>query len=776
MLRLNRLPIAVRIYAGFGSLIVLGLMIAAAGGWQLATVAGDVGRLTAMNQRTSRNFTNDLAIETMRRATLQYKTLNDKAAAQQFADAYTRSAGLLQSEEAATPAAEARRAYAAMFEQLDTVKHEFDQLVQLSDAIAASNASLSKAGNDMVNAIAALKSAAQTANDAPAIDAARDCESALLQVRVSALRFSLFRDPQFLAGFRNNYQTLEKLLVAARPRLQGSGMQAAWKTLDTAAPAYRDMFLGQADDIVKSEALFGQQMLPQFVGLEQQFAAAAATLRSEAAATEASVIDGVAGTRHWQEGFAAAALLLGILLSLPIARSIAVPLRAMTAAMRKLAGGDTDVAIPARDGRDEVAAMGEAVEVFRRNAIETTRLAAERDAERTAKDRRQAAMDRYTDEFGQSITGVMETLSSSADTMRAAAESMSVAANQTYERAAATAEGASGSTRDLSGVAAAVEEMSASTAEIGKQVGSVTAAVHDAVERSAVTDSKVAGLADAARRIGEVVGLITDIAARTNLLALNATIEAARAGEAGKGFAVVAGEVKALAAQTAKATQEIGDQITAISTATGEAVGAVQAVGQAIGQVNEVAAAISAAVEQQSSATREISGTVQHVMKAAEQATAAMREVSEISGNSRSASERVLQSADEVGQTARTLREEVTHFLDAMAHSSENERRRYERVSGQGSEATLLVAGKPGGTAIVQDISRGGVALAYGTMLPVGTEVRVELPGTGSAVAARVARSEAGTLALAFRQDPATLASVDLALNALAVRSRRMAA
>ncbi|HUN42649.1 MAG TPA: methyl-accepting chemotaxis protein [Acetobacteraceae bacterium] len=776
MLRLNRLPIAVRIYAGFGSLIALGLMIAAAGGWQLATVAGDVGRLTTMNQRTSRNFVNNLGIETMRRAALQYKTLADKSAAQQFADAYARSAGLLRSEEAETPSAEQRRAYAAMIEQLDTVKREFDQLVQLSDSIAASNANLSKTGGELVSAVETLKTAAQKASDAPAIDAARDCESALLLVRVSALRFTLFRDPQFVAGFRGSYQAMEKLLAAARSRLQGSGMQAAWKTLDSSAPAYRDMFLAQADDIVKSEALFGKQMLPQFASLEQQFEAAAATLRAEAAATQASVTGGVAATRRWQEGFAAAVLLLGIVLSLPIARSIAGPLRAMTAAMRKLAGGDTDVAIPARDGHDEIAAMGEAVEVFRRNMLETARLAAERDAERAAKDRRQAAMDRYTDEFGQSITGVMETLSTSADTMRSAAESTSAAASQTYERATATAEGASGSTRDLAAVAAAVEEMSASSAEIGKQVGSVTAAVHDAVERAAVTDSKVAGLADAARRIGEVVGLITDIAARTNLLALNATIEAARAGEAGKGFAVVAGEVKALAAQTAKATQEIGDQVTAISTATSEAVGAVQAVGQAIGQVNDVAAAIGVAVEQQSSATREISGTVQNVMKAAEQASAAMREVSDISGNSHSATQRVLQSADEVGQTARTLREEVTLFLHAMAHSTENERRRYERVAGRGSEATLVVPGKADVTSVVQDISRGGVALAYRGTMPVGTEVRVELPGVGGAVPARVARCELGMLALAFRQDPATLGRIDLALNALATRGQRAAA
>jgi methyl-accepting chemotaxis protein len=205
------------------------------------------------------------------------------------------------------------------------------------------------------------------------------------------------------------------------------------------------------------------------------------------------------------------------------------------------------------------------------SAVEAARLTAEQETIRTANDRRQAAMDRHTQDFGQTIAGVMTSLMQSAEQMRSSATAMSEGVQYTQADAAATAEGAMASARDLGSVAAASEEMSSSIAEISRQVSGVTAAVQQAVERATVTDQKVAGLAETADRIGEVVRLISDIASRTNLPALNATIEAARAGEAGKGFAVVVSEVQALAAQTAKTTDEISAQVIAIRAATGEA-------------------------------------------------------------------------------------------------------------------------------------------------------------------------------------------------------------
>jgi methyl-accepting chemotaxis protein len=364
---------------------------------------------------------------------------------------------------------------------------------------------------------------------------------------------------------------------------------------------------------------------------------------------------------------ASAAILVSLLASTLIGRLISRPIVAMTGAMRRLADGDLAAMVPAADRRDEVGQMAQALEVFKANAQAARELQEAADQSHADNARRQASMERHTGDFASSTSGLMASLAESAAAMRDTAAAMSEAAQRTRNRASITAQGSSAAAADLAAVAAAAEEMSASINEISHQVARATQAAQEAVHRASATDAKMTSMAALADRIGDVVRLITDIAGQTNLLALNATIEAARAGDAGKGFAVVAGEVKGLATQTAKATEEIATQVAAIRTATTEAVDAVRDVATAIGEVEQVATAIAAAVEEQASSTREIAAGVQSVTASAQQANEAMQEVSSIAEQTDEASSKVLSGASDVGRNADTLRAEITQFLEAMA-------------------------------------------------------------------------------------------------------------
>ncbi|MBB5692128.1 methyl-accepting chemotaxis protein [Muricoccus pecuniae] len=463
----------------------------------------------------------------------------------------------------------------------------------------------------------------------------------------------------------------------------------------------------------------------------------------------------------------AAALVVG-LLTWTVGRGITRPLARVTAATAAMAGGDLGTEVPGAERRDELGLLARALETFRENGLKARRLEEAAAAERAARERRHAAMERHTQDFGASVSGVLAMLGKSAEDMRAAAADMSEVVERTRGGAESTASGAEESSRNLASVAAATEQLSASVAEIARQVAQSASATKAAVERAQSTDAAVRGLSDAADQIGEVVRLITDIAGQTNLLALNATIEAARAGEAGRGFAVVAGEVKTLANQTASATDRIGRQIQAVQAATGEAVQSVREMSAAIGEISSVAGAIAAAVEQQGAATREIASSVQHVSRTTEDATGAMREVAKAADRARGSSDSVSTAARDVAGVSGTLRTEVDHFLRAMrSGGEEKDRRRYERIPARGVRVTLRSAKLPGaGTEVeLKDISRGGAALVLDWEADTGTGLELAFPGVQGPIPARVVRAQGGVVSVVFRQDEESAQRIDRVLD-----------
>ena len=358
--------------------------------------------------------------------------------------------------------------------------------------------------------------------------------------------------------------------------------------------------------------------------------------------------------------------LLGVTLTFVIfvVRSITQPVSAMAGAMNLLANGELQTEIPAQGRSNEIGQMAKAVQMFKDNALRNKELEAKAEEEkRKAEEDKREMMMQTASDFEASVGAVVDSVAHAAHDMQESATSLSSTAEQTSQQAANVASASEEASSNVQTVASAAEELSSSISEISRQVAQSTQIAGAAVAEVDGANQKVQGLADAANKIGEVVALITDIADQTNLLALNATIEAARAGEAGKGFAVVASEVKNLANQTAKATEEISSQIGGIQGATQEAVAAIGSIGGTIAQMNEIASAIAAAVEEQGAATQEIARNVEQAASGTHQVSSNITMVNQAADQTGSSAQHMLTSANELSDQAKALRQEVDTFL-----------------------------------------------------------------------------------------------------------------
>ena len=362
----------------------------------------------------------------------------------------------------------------------------------------------------------------------------------------------------------------------------------------------------------------------------------------------------------------AACVIGGIGVGMYLVRDLSNGIAAVVKPMQALGSGDLSAEVTRRGEKTEIGAMADALQVFKEALIakKAADEAAAADAE--AKIERGRRVDSITRNFEAMIGEIVETVSSASTELEASASTLTATAERAQELATTVASASEEASTNVQSVASATEEMASSVNEISRQVQESARMASDAVGQASRTNERVSELSKAAARIGDVIELINNIAGQTNLLALNATIEAARAGEAGRGFAVVASEVKALAEQTAKATGEIGQQITGIQAATQDSVGAIHEISGTIGKLSEISSAIAAAVEEQGAATQEISRNVQQAAHGTQMVSANITDVQRGATETESASSHVLSAAQSLSGDSNRLKDEVAKFLEAV--------------------------------------------------------------------------------------------------------------
>jgi methyl-accepting chemotaxis protein len=471
-----------------------------------------------------------------------------------------------------------------------------------------------------------------------------------------------------IARFRGNVELAWETISPARMRAD-----LPRKVADAISGVERDYFqiYGQTRDAVLAAAETGEYKISGNDYVAQATTAINSILRLANAVGEAADQEAAKEAANSSSKLLIAGLIfLGCIalafVSFWIAFSrILRPLAALTTAMGELAKGNFSVVLPGLDRKDEMGDMARAVETFKVKAEQKARDEAEAkmQQDQLAAQQRKADMHRLADGFEAAVGAVIQTVSSAATQLEDSATALTKTAEQTHQLSSAVAAASEEATVNVQSVASASEEMAASVNEISRQVQEASRIANDAAQKAHSADQRINSLSQASAKIGDVVELINTIASQTNLLALNATIEAARAGEAGRGFAVVASEVKALAEQTAKATAEIGQQITSIQSATDDSVDNVKEIGIVIGKIAEISATIASAVEEQASATQEISRNVQQAAAGTSEVSSNIIEVSNGASVTGSASTQALAAAKSLSGDTGRLKQEVEKFL-----------------------------------------------------------------------------------------------------------------
>ncbi|MCJ2105340.1 methyl-accepting chemotaxis protein [Methylobacterium sp. E-041] len=514
-----------------------------------------------------------------------------------------------------------------------------------------------------------------TTNWLPSVIATNEIRAATSEVRIKQLRLlSLSDTPARLAENEAQLAAMHDKLAAARqayePMVSSPEERALYDAFAMVWGRFErtDAEMRRLMEAGRQAAALTLMSAPEAVSLYND---ARAALQRDVTLNEVSARrDADAATA--EIGAATTAAYVAVVLALATAIAAAAfgllrvsrPIQAMTKAMTVIASGDAESQVPYRSRRDEIGAMATAVQVFKDNLIRTRQLEADTaQARLAAEEQRKAGMRQMADGFEAAVGGIIGMVSSSATELQATAQTMTATATETASQSTTVAAAAEEAATNVNTVAAAAEELGSSVQEIGRQVDGSAALAQQAVAEADQTGALVQELSTAVSRIGDVVGMISTIAGQTNLLALNATIEAARAGEAGRGFAVVAAEVKELASQTARATDEISGQIARIQASTGQAVTAIGNITVRIQEISDVATSIAAAVEEQGAATQEIVRNVSQAAMGTGEVTSNIAGVAGAAEETGAAASQVLGAASELSRQSETLAAEVGRFL-----------------------------------------------------------------------------------------------------------------
>jgi methyl-accepting chemotaxis protein len=651
-MRLSNFRIRSRLYAGFGALILIGALVAGIGVWQLGVIDARVTRMVEVFENSTRNLQVSQIVERLRWVAGIYKASGDERATTDFTDDQLVASDLLKKQAERTRSAERRARYGEAGAMLDRVAGSFDRLDKLVKVQNAERQKLMKSGDDVTAAAQQLID--EVPQDAPVdiLRRAQLVQSSILILRLCSWHFLALHELKSLKDFATDLAAAHAAIDALEHAEGAEKLGGRIAPVKTSLKTFADSFDAVSKTVLEADKLYDGTMRPQFKTIEEAVEKAEQGLNEALQQTRAAAARAITTTNASQSGMALLGLALGLGLAFLIGRSIVAPIAGMTAAMKRLAGGDKAVAIPAQDYRDEIGDMAKAVGVFKESMIEAERLGAEQRAEAARKAERQQAIESHIAAFDRS-----------ANQLRATAESMASTAEETRRQVAAVAGASHEASVNVQTVAASSEEMATSIAEISRQVVQSSEVASKAVAEASRTGGTMEALSEAAQRIGEVVSLIQDIASQTNLLALNATIEAARAGEAGKGFAVVASEVKSLANQTGKATEDIAGQISAIQGSTNDAVAAIHSIDAVIGEINQISTAIASAMEEQSATTREITRHTQEASRGTAEVSENIAGVDRAAGETGAAAAQVLASANQLSQQAETLRAEIDQFL-----------------------------------------------------------------------------------------------------------------